>query len=794
MKTLNYLIPINVPDLTAGQKSEHNESTIKNVKLFDLVKVKFNNPKFAIKMSKIYSNYQTKIGTNLHLFYNAMVTIMVFCAFSFQVLAQGPPSSSYTLTFEDNFDGTSIDRNKWNTTWINGGRTVSWSQEYMVDENVSVSGGSAHILQWFNPANTTCCGYRNESGVLTTYGTGKFHQQYGYYEARIKVAKGGGNLNAWWLSREESWPPEIDITEILSAKPTESVMTQHWGTVAADGSHPALGKYWLSGIDLTADYHIYAIEWNANEIIWYADGVERARQTNNVNNPLYLELNIHSGNSWAGYGDAYNTTKNYMDIDYVRVWQKGTCTVPSQAGAISGNTTVTDGSSQTYSVGAVSGATSYTWILPSGWTGSSTSNSITTTAASAGGTISVKANNACGSGTPATLTVNVGTTSTNLALNKSVTVSSTESATYPGSYAVDGNSSTRWASAYSDPQWIQVDLGASYNINRVKLTWEAAYGKDYQIQLSNDNTTWTTIKTVTGNTSLINDQTGLSGSGRYLRMFGTARGTVYGYSLYELEVYGTSTLPPSSFNGYYKISATHSGKALDVTGCIATDGTKVEQWSYWGGDCQQWKIESTGDGYYRLLSKLGLKALDVTSCGTANGTRVQILTSSGSDCQKFSITDLGGGDYKIINKNSGKALDVNGASTADGAIVQTWDYLGGSNQKWKLEYISGAARMGNVQMRKEGKKPASQELQDMVTAYPNPTSEQTTIAINLPTAGHTVINIFGSLGNKIAELQNGYLEPGLHQFEFNTSNLAPGILFYSVNFQGNVITKKLIKQ
>jgi beta-glucosidase len=128
----------------------------------------------------------------------------------------------------------------------------------------------------------------------------------------------------------------------------------------------------------------------------------------------------------------------------------------------------------------------------------------------------------------------------NIALNKPVTVSSIEAAGTPGSAAVDGNVTSRWGSAFSDPQWIYVDLGATYNVNRVKITWEAAYGRDYQIQLSANTTTWPVLKTVTGNTTLVNDHTGLTGSGRYLRIYCTARGTVWGCSMFELEVYGTT--------------------------------------------------------------------------------------------------------------------------------------------------------------------------------------------------------------------------------------------------------------
>src|SRR5689334_15027160 len=116
----------------------------------------------------------------------------------------------------------------------------------------------------------------------------------------------------------------------------------------------------------------------------------------------------------------------------------------------------------------------------------------------------------------------------NIALNKPVVTSSVQSGTsYTGNLAVDGNTGTRWSSASSDPQWIYVDLGSQYNITRVKITWETALGKNYTIDVSNDASTWTTIHTATGNTALVNDNTGLSGTGRYLRIYGTARGTIY---------------------------------------------------------------------------------------------------------------------------------------------------------------------------------------------------------------------------------------------------------------------------
>ncbi|MEK8104778.1 discoidin domain-containing protein [Micromonospora sp. M12] len=106
-----------------------------------------------------------------------------------------------------------------------------------------------------------------------------------------------------------------------------------------------------------------------------------------------------------------------------------------------------------------------------------------------------------------------------------------------GAQAVDGSLTTRWSSTFSDPQWLRVDLGSPTAIGRVKLSWESAYSSAYQIQTSNDGTTWTTVKTVTGADGGVDEHTALGANGRYLRINGTARGTGYGHSLWEVEAY-----------------------------------------------------------------------------------------------------------------------------------------------------------------------------------------------------------------------------------------------------------------
>jgi F5/8 type C domain/Beta-1,3-glucanase len=197
---------------------------------------------------------------------------------------------------------------------------------------------------------------------------------------------------------------------------------------------------------------------------------------------------------------------------------------------------------------------------------------------------------------------------TDAALNRPATASSLENASFPASAAVDGNTSTRWSSAFSDPQWLQVDLGSSQTICEVTLDWETAYAAAFQIQVSPDGINWTTIystTTGTGGTQTLS----VSGTGRYVRMYGTARATPYGYSLWEFGVYTTGSgasptptptptstgsgggtgAPPASFWGNTSAipAATH---VLEVSIVNQTNGQYPDSQVYWSFNGQEESI------------------------------------------------------------------------------------------------------------------------------------------------------------------------------------------------------------
>ena len=146
------------------------------------------------------------------------------------------------------------------------------------------------------------------------------------------------------------------------------------------------------------------------------------------------------------------------------------------------------------------------------------------------------------SSTPASSTpVSSIAANTNLALG-GITAAST--AVQAAANAVDGNGGTRWESAIAiDPSWISVDLGIAKTLSSVVIDWEAANAANYQVQGSNDNATWATLASVTGGTfGNRTDTNTVSGSYRYVRIYGTARsvGNQWGYSIFELKVFGAS--------------------------------------------------------------------------------------------------------------------------------------------------------------------------------------------------------------------------------------------------------------
>ncbi|WP_327118585.1 penicillin acylase family protein [Streptomyces sp. NBC_01341] len=129
---------------------------------------------------------------------------------------------------------------------------------------------------------------------------------------------------------------------------------------------------------------------------------------------------------------------------------------------------------------------------------------------------------------------------TDLARGKAVTASDYQDAvvvSYPPKNAVDGNLSTRWASKTVSTAWITVDLGASRQVGRVALNWSDQYARQYRIEVSPDNATWRTVHTTTAGRGGVENRGFTPVTARYVRVYGTQRGTDNRYSLNEIGVF-----------------------------------------------------------------------------------------------------------------------------------------------------------------------------------------------------------------------------------------------------------------
>lgn len=163
----------------------------------------------------------------------------------------------------------------------------------------------------------------------------------------------------------------------------------------------------------------------------------------------------------------------------------------------------------------------------------------------------------------------------NLALGKHVEVSSVQAADagYAASNLTDGNLGTRWASLGGDDnQWCYVDLGQNYAVNTVVLNWEAAYAKEYEIQVSTNGNNWTTVATVSNGAQGERSISFEAVNARYVKVQGITRvNEDYGYSLYEMEVYGavkaaTPTIAPISgtYNGAKQVTISTTVKGAEI--------------------------------------------------------------------------------------------------------------------------------------------------------------------------------------------------------------------------------------
>lgn len=244
----------------------------------------------------------------------------------------GPDSTSWELVWNDEFDGSDLDLQKWN--YETGGH--GWGNnelQYYTDrlENSYTDSGFLFIeakREYYQQREFT-------SARLTTRQKGDW--KYGKIEVRARLPEGQGIWPAIWMMPTNSvyggWPTsgEIDIMELVGHEPHKIHGTIHYGGPYPEhvykGDEISLGE----GRKFSDDFHVFSIEWEPGEIRWYLDGrmyfSEREWYSGNGVYPapfdqeFYLILNVAVGGNWPGSPDASTQFPQDMTVDYIRVYK-----------------------------------------------------------------------------------------------------------------------------------------------------------------------------------------------------------------------------------------------------------------------------------------------------------------------------------------------------------------------------------------------------------------------------------------------------------------------------------------
>lgn len=225
-----------------------------------------------------------------------------------------PPGTGWTLTFSEECDSDGLDGEKWASENHGDYEHIASSRWR---ENVEFRDGVCALVT-----------RRERRGgrewTTASIWTHQFAQQYGYFEARYRYAGAPGLNNAFWLMTDgDSEDPihfEIDINEGHFPNRVHTSLHNH------AGEHWSKGKLWRGlppGVDLSAGFHTYGLEWTENELVWYFDGTEIRRLEHQICRlPAQIRLSTAVfAHDWAGKATAALDGKS-MDVDYVRVYRR----------------------------------------------------------------------------------------------------------------------------------------------------------------------------------------------------------------------------------------------------------------------------------------------------------------------------------------------------------------------------------------------------------------------------------------------------------------------------------------
>ena len=367
----------------------------------------------------------------------------------------------------------------------------------------------------------------------------------------------------------------------------------------------------------------------------------------------------------------------------------------------------------------------------------------------------------------------------NLAKGKTVTASSAETAEFAASKITDGSYTTRWSSLYNDAEWIYVNLTKEYVIDRVKITWEAASAKNYQVQVSSNGQNWTTIKTITGNNTLTNDLTGLTGTGQYVRVLGSARNTAFGYSIFEIEVYGKEQSRP------------YSGTPIPIPGIVEAENYDL------GGEGVAYHDLTTGN----TPNKYRTDDVDIEACTDASGGfNIGYAQAGEWTVYTVDVDATGKYDFDIrvasTTANNTFYIEMDGVKVTNGnvSVLNTggWQTWGSATAKG-ISLSSGVHRMklvlnGEFNVNLLNVTSAISGFGDVrnssISIYPNPSSSN--LYYEIENTGQHVVKVYDMMGNTLIEEQRNTAHG------VNVSSLQKGVYVFEMEMNGKKFINRFV--
>ncbi len=222
----------------------------------------------------------------------------------------------------DEFDGNELDLDKWTVGlyWWKGRQPALFSEE-----NVALSDGKLHLTMRKQkvPDKYAKSGYKDYTSAALH---SKDRSSYGYYEVKAKPMNSGGSSSFWFQVEETpGWRTEIDVFEIgAKAKGFEHKynMNVHVFRTPTKREHWSVGGVWVAPWRLADDYHVYGLEWTADELQYFVDGVVvRTVENTHWHQPLFMIFDSETMPKWFGMPKDEDLPSTYS-VEYVRAWKR----------------------------------------------------------------------------------------------------------------------------------------------------------------------------------------------------------------------------------------------------------------------------------------------------------------------------------------------------------------------------------------------------------------------------------------------------------------------------------------